>query len=1224
MGQFNVIVTRGFALRWLIVFGGCWFTHAAPTLNWVESNGFRSAEIQPGIPRKPGFTRMELQSTGVTFTNRLTGDAYATNAVAHNGAGLAIGDVDGDGWPDIYLCTLQGANELFRNLGDWRFERVEIGAAACAGQFSTGAVFADVDGDGDLDLLVTGIVAGTRLFLNDGHGHFSESTNTQLSRTGSTTSMALADIDGNGTLDLYCTHYIDEMHLADPSTRFGLIKRGDKWEVNKVNGESTRLPKWKDRFEASADGKVRELAEVDGFYRNDGHGGFTPMQFEKGIFMNDRGETIPPYRDYGLSVMFRDLNGDLAPDMYVCNDFPSPDRIWINSGHGTFRELSSAPLRHTSRSAMGIDFADINRDGWDDFIVVDMLARNPRKRLTQLVHDGPDPVAVELVRESPSYNRNTLFWGRPDGTFAETAFMAGVAASDWSWCPIFLDVDLDGYEDLLISNGFGLDVMDQDSNDRIRTTKLTPDQQRRVRLMHPGFATENAAFRNRRDGTFEPMSHEWGFHQEGISYGMAMADLDNDGDLDLVVNNLNMAASLYRNDAGAGRIQVRLRGDAPNTQGIGAKIQLVGGALTQSQEMICGGRYLSGDQAIRTFAADPDGTKPMRLEIRWRNGALSLIEGVQSNRIYEVYQSNSVVRPPVARTTSPPLFVDVSPLAGHSHVDEPFDEAGLQPMLPRRLSRRGPGIAWYDYDGDGWEDLIVAGGRGGRLAIYRNEGGKSFRKMEESTASPIDQGAVVGWPDGLGQRHLLAAVSSYGPTPGAESQVAIYSGTNTFERQVLPAGKASLGPLVMADIDGDGDLDLFVGGRFLPGRYPEPVSSTIWINDHGKFVPDAALSRPFHDLGMVSGATFTDIDGDGRPDLALAMEWGPVRIFHNLGGHFEEETAGRGLAPLTGWWTSVTTGDFDGDGRLDLACGNWGRNSSYELYNPSPLRVYYGNWIGDGVIQLMECWRNGDAWAPVRDRTWLSRGMPLWSERFPTHQSFSEATVNAILGTAHEKSAYHEANLLDSLVLLNRGSNYVALPLPRAAQLTPVFSINVGDADGDGRDDLFVAQNFYGAFADMSREDSGQGLWLRGVGDGTFTALDSVGSGILIMGEQRGAALTDFNHDGRVDLVVSQNNGPTRLYLNQGAKPGLRVILRGPPGNPEMIGAKMRVIYAGGKRGPCRLVQAGSGYWSQDGSTQVLGLAEPAIGLWIQWPGGREQTVPVAENTAEVRVDNIK
>ena len=1198
-------------------------------MSWSKGEGFRSAEVHPDAGGKPGFTLMDPKETGIWFTNTLQGDAYATNAVAHNGAGVAIGDVDGDGWPDIYLCNLQGPNRLYRNLGNWHFEEMDAGEAACIGQFSTGATFADVDGDGDLDLLVNGIAAGTRLFLNDGKGRFTEVKDSGLSRTASATSLALADIDGDGDLDLYCTHYIDEMHLFDPTTRFSIMKRDGRWVVLKVNDVPTTSPRLKDRFEATPDGRVRELPEVHGLYRNDGHGHFTPIQFEPGTFLNEEGKPIPPFRDWGLSVMFRDLNGDGAPDLYVCNDNVSPDRIWINSGKGTFRLINPFSFRHTSRSSMGIDFADINRDGYDDLMVVDMLAREHAQRMVQLVKDLPDPVEREQVDARPQYNRNMLFFGRADGTYAEAALNAGVPATDWSWCPIFLDVDLDGYEDLLISTGFESDVMDQDRKEELRDPKhrLNQSELRRAMEFYPRWRTAKVAFRNRRDGTFEPMSHEWGFDQVGTSQGMALGDLDNDGDLDLVINNLNGVVGVYRNNAPAGRIAVRLKGLAPNTQGIGARIRVIGGSLTQSQEMICGGRYVSGDQAMRVFAVDPDSKQPMRLEVKWRNGTFSTVTNIQPNRIYELDEA-SAVRPQEITNkvnTVKPLFSDVSALLGHIHVESAFDDWAQQPSLPRRLSRLGPGVSWYDIDGDGWEDLIVSAAKGGKLAVYRNLKGQGFAPLEGVPVGDGDQGAVLGWSHGA-ERSVLVALSNFEMKPGTQSQLVMYSPTNLAAPVRWPAGMASLGPLALADVDGDGALDLFVGGRFSPGRYPEPVSSTLWLNDQGQLKPSASASQPFQSIGLVSGATFVDLDGDGWPDLALALEWGPVRVFRNNHGKFEDMTAQWGFAGKTGWWTSIVAGDFDGDGRMDLAVGNWGRNSSYELQAGAKLGVFYGDWNNEGKPALIEAWQQGTSWFPVHNRNWLAATLPALASRFPTHHAFANATLPDILGDHYGTAKTLEANELRSGIFLNRGSHFEWVPLPREAQLSPVISINVGDFDGDGVEDLFLSQNFFSAVPEtaaqeaLSRDDSGRGLWVRGTGQGTFTAIDGSVTGIKVYGEQRGAALADYNHDGLVDVVVCQNNGPTRLFMNQSAQRGLRVTLHGPPGNPEAVGAQIRVRYADGRSGPSRSIAGGSGYWSQDATTQVLGCAERPAALWIRWPGGREQTVPIKENVWEINV----
>jgi hypothetical protein len=486
---------------------------------------------------------------------------------------------------------------------------------------------------------------------------------------------------------------------------------------------------------------------------------------------------------------------------------------------------------------------------------------------------------------------------------------------------------------------------------------------------------------------------------------------------------------------------------------------------------------------------------------------------------------------------------------------------------------------------------------------------------------------------------VLVAVSNFELPPEQESHVSSYSPDSWAAPRRLSAGKSNIGPMAVADIDGDGDLDLFVGARFLPGRYPEAVSSAIWLNEVGELRPSVSASKPFASVGLVSGATFSDLDGDGLPDLALAVEWSSPKLFHNDHGRFRPwdwptktlSAQPSTLSQLTGWWTSIASGDFDGDGRLDLAVGNWGRNSQYELYRdtgptkgevPSArLRLWYDDWSADGTIEMIEAWQRDGDWFPARSKLWLASGSPELASQFPTHQAFGQATIREILGPRLERSKVLEVTELASGILLNRGSRFDWMPLPREAQLAPVFSMNVGDFDGDGVEDLFLSQNFFGTVSDLARDDAGRGLWLRGQGDGTFVAADATLTGIQVFGEQRGAALADFNHDGRVDVVVAQNNAATRLFLNRRARPGLRVVLDGPTANPDAVGARLRVQYAGGRAGPVREVQAGSGYWSQNGAAQVLGLEASPVAVWVRWPGAREQTVPVPEQPKELRLN---
>ena len=1208
-------MTRADLARTVLTVLGTWFCVFNSTLTRGDHRTF---ELIPPANGKVGFTQLGPQESGIRFTNDLRGDAYLTNSVAHNGSGVAIGDVDADGRPDIYFCNLQGANELYRNAGNWRFEKMEIGAADCAVQSSTGAVLADLDGDEDLDLLVNGITAGTRLFLNNGKGVWAEARESGLSRANSPTSMALADIDGDGDLDIYCTHYIDVMHLADPTTRFAMGRRDGKWEVTRVNGESTRMPKWKDRFEALPNGGVRELPERDALYRNEGGGRFKAIQDETGVFLNEQGEPMTLPRDWGLAVMFRDINGDGAPDFYVCNDNASPDRLWMNTGKGTFRLAGSSVLRHTSRSSMGLDFADVDRDGRDDFIVVDMLARDHVKRMTQLSKDYPSRTSIDGAEEQPRFNRNMLFLGQSTGTFQEIGLMAGLAGTDWSWCPVFLDVDLDGYEDLLVSNGFSFDVMDQDSSDEIKKSKMSEAQRKRQRRFHPRWPTKMAAFRNVGDGIFQPKGEAWGFTHEGISYGMALGDLDIDGDLDLVVNKLNEPAGIYRNDIAQPRIAVRLRGLKPNTEGIGARIRVIGGKTTQEQEMISGGRYMSSDQAMRVFAAEAG--KAMSIEVNWRNGRRTLVTNVQGNRIYEIQQSGgdaNVVRD----KGQEPYFKDASSLIGHRHEESPFDDWARQALLPWRISELGPGLSWFDVDGDGWEDLSIGTGRGGRTTILRNNEGLRFQRSSGPGAGSGDQNAIIGWTDGIGKRKLIVTESGFETGSTSEAGLIIVNLDGPGGENVrLTLGNVIPGPVCSADIDDDGDLDVFVGGQGIPGDYPEPSDSFLFLNTNGEPRYDEERSIQFRKLGIVRGATFADLDEDGDPDLALATEWGPIRIFRNSKGRFEDVSAELGLSETKGLWTGISAGDFDGDGKLDLAAGNWGRNSEYELGDPTAWRVYYGDWNGDGVVEVLEAWKKDERWYPVRNRDWLARGWPELQQRFPTHAAYARSNAEEILGDHAASAKFLEALQLESSVFLNRGARFERIALPQKAQVSPMLSVNVGDLDGDGFEDILGSQNFYGGAGELSRDDAGRGLWLQGNGDGTFRVVDAAECGINVPGEHRGAALADFNHDGRVDLAVAQNDGETKLYTNVRAKPGLRVQLKGLAANPNGVGATLRIRSGNGKSGPTRSVRAGSGYLSQDGATQVLGLIEGAEALLVRWPGGKEQNVRIdGKNEIEVQ-----
>jgi hypothetical protein len=1219
---------------------------AAPVA-WRNAEGYREAKLSVPQKGKTGFSLLPATVTGIRFNNQLSGARVADNRVLDNGSGVALGDVDGDGLCDIYFCKLEGPNALYRNLGDWKFEDITAKAGvACASDLSTGAVLADLDGDGDLDLLVNSIGGGTRCFLNDGKGRFTEHTASGLSRKFGSTSLALADVDGDGDLDLYVANYRTDTYRDSPP----YLKI--QYEVD--NGKVTIRPE--DRFYGVMKGKdgfmLVERGEADFLYLNDGKGRFTPVSWTGGTFRDEDGRPLAaPPQYWGLSAMFRDINGDGAPDLYVCNDFRfSPDQIWINDGRGGFQALPRLAMRNMSMSSMGIDFADINRDGHVDFFVADMLSREHKRRHTQRVNVLPDLMALPfgVIDNRPEVMRNTLYLNRGDTTFAEIAQLSGLHASEWSWCPIFLDVDLDGYEDLLISTGNGHDVIDSDGSARLE--ELTPPGKPLKALPHfPPLLTPNFAFRNRGDLTFEDASKAWGFDWTGISHGMALADLDNDGDLDVVVNNLNAPAGIYRNETSAPRLAVRLKGAAPNRDGIGAIIKVTGGSAPQSQEMISGGRYLSGDDSMRVFAAGTL-TNELRVEVGWRSGRSSVVAGARPNFIYEIDETaasserasrgaslrGSVEEAAVPRITqhgprsdAPTLFEDMSHLLNHVHHEEPFDDFARQPLLPNRLSQLGPGVCWQDVDGDGWDDLIIASGKGGSLIVFRNQGGAKFTSLGEPTVSrPVarDQTAVVGFGS-----NLLVGSANYedGRTNGG--WIRIYDLNRKAAGDSILGPSSSTGPLALADVDADGDLDLFIGGRVIGGRYPEPATSMLLKNEGGRFV----VAQRWERLGLVSGAVFSDLDGDGNPELLLACEWGPIQIFRNERGTFAPwnwpvtivDRATRHvsritLQELTGWWNGVTSGDFDGDGRMDIAASNWGRNAKYEPFRQDSLHIYFGDFNGTGAVDILEAHldRTTQRVVPWRGLDVLGGVLPFVRERFSTFTAYASASLNDIGGESLKKARELRAHWLESTLFLNRGDHLDARPLPIEAQFAPAFGLAVGDCDGDGNEDLFLSQNFFATQPETSRYDAGRGLVMRGDGRGAMEAIEGQRSGVLIYGEQRGCALGDFDADGRLDLVVAQNAGATKLYRNLGGKPGLRIRLKGAPGNPSVAGAVIRLLF-GNRAGPAHEIRAGGGYWSQDSSIVVLGTPQPPTQVWVRWPGGKTTTTDLPSAAREIEIE---
>ena len=1197
---------------------------------WQEAEGYRWRTLDVSRRGTPGFTLLDPARTGITFANTVSESLLVRNRILAQGAGVCLGNVDSDELPDVFLARTEGPNSLYRNLGGWRFEEITQPAGVGApDRFSSGCAFADVDGDRDLDLILVALGGPNALFLNEGGGRFAEQAEAAgLTSSAGSATIAMADVDGDGHLDLYVANYKTYTTLdrfPPQELAFDRVTRllGPRsYEVREQFRAEYRLV---DREELGGISLVQR-ADPDFFYLNDGAGRFVqePMAGNP-RFVDERGRMLADEpEDFGLAAMLADLNGDGAPDLYVVNDFEDPDQFWLNDGRGNFRLVPRHAIRSTSNSGMAVDVGDVNRDGQPDLIEVDMLSQDTRRLKTQIPTHTAPPMRPGPGDGRPQMQRNTLQLNRGDGTVAEIARLAGVGASGWSWSTLFLDVDLDGWEDILIGTGHLWDVMDGDTQYRLRD-RIDEIDWRRMLFEFPPLPLANVAFRNRGDLSFEDASRAWRFDVgEDVSHGMAVGDLDGDGDLDVVINRLGTPAAVLRNDATAPRIAVRLRGKAPNTFGIGSRVRVLGGPVPiQQREVIAGGLYLSGSEALLTFATGT--ATELTIEVDWRDGGRTVITGASPGRLYEVDQTSAQPVSDRPAAPGPTLFEDVSgQLGGHRHTEPFFDDYARQLLLPNALSQLGPGIAWDDVDGDGQEDLIVGAGQSSTLAWFRNRAGRLTRAPARLPPAPGDLTTVLGWPDGRGGRMAIAGVSNYETATTSQAlavpSVVAYSLATGATTELVAGDTASAGPLALADYDGDGDLDVFVGGRVFPGAYPLSPSSRLYRNEAGRLVPDSANNRLLRGVGMVSAALFTDLDADGWPELIVAIEWGTVRIFSNDGGRFRPAPEMPGLAGLYSRWNGLATGDLDADGRLDIVATSWGRNTGYRATDGRPLLLYAGFFERarpTGVL-AQEDPRIGNV-APLGSFERVGLAFPAAAQRLRTFGAYADASMDQILGTFARGAIRLGATNMDHMIFLNRGDQFEARSLPLEAQFAPAFYAGVADFDGDGNEDVFLSQNFFATDVATPRHDAGRSLLLLGDGAGGLAPVPGQRSGLIVYGEQRGAAYADFDGDGRLDLAVTQNGAATRLFRNASAIPGLRVRLVGPAGNPTGIGSQIRLRY-GGLDGPVREVQAGSGYWSQNGAVQVLGRAGEPTGLWIRWPGGREQMVPLAPGQAEVTV----
>ncbi|MGY6648570.1 VCBS repeat-containing protein [Wenyingzhuangia sp. IMCC45574] len=1077
---------------------------------------------------KKQFTLLSSDKTGITFSNDITENDklnYFTYPYMYMGGGVSVGDVNNDGLEDLFFTANMKPNALYLNKGDLRFEDItkKANVEGDEGWF-TGATMVDINNDGFLDIYVSVSGKGEKrnnlLYVNkglddNGNVSFSEQGAAYgINHNGHTTQSTFFDYDNDGDLDLYLANY--------PPTPF-----------------NTHVSTYQQKMNNPV------LEDSDILYRNNGDGTFSDVTVEAGVL------------NFGLSLSatVADINNDGFKDVYISNDFESSDFVYINNGNGTFRQVLKETIKHTAQYGMGVDIADFNNDALLDIGQVDMTPEdNMRSKanmgsmnpysFTSMVDAG---LHYQYMQNCLQLNRGVQPNGNP--AFSEVSRIAGIATTDWSWSILFSDLDNDGWKDITISNGTRRDINNRDyflsfkERNHFGSVKLTAEEVNKI----PSEKVSNYVYRNNGDYTFQNKVKDWGWEEKTFSNGAAYADLDNDGDLDFVINNIDQQVSVYENNNAAKNnfLQIELKGTKENRNGLGAKIYISTNGLSQYQELTLTRGFQSSVSPKIHFGTGKEKIVD-EVKVLWPDGKVSQLKEVKTNQSLEIFYKTAVQGKSSSRIANK-TFKTVSPDSlgvDFVHQEDDYNDYYHEPLLPHSTSMLGSGVTVADVNSDTLDDFYVGGASGQSGVLYiQNTSGKFYKSNVEvfsKDKEKEDMGALFFDVDGDGDKDLYVVSGGNDKTKGIEifqDRLYVNDGAGNFNKSEkgLPKITSSGSRVVAGDYDKDGDLDLFVGGRLVPGQYPWPSKSYVLNNNGGVFTDVTEKIAPdFTNIGMITDAVWSDFDNNGSLDLILVGEWTEVQFYSNTENGFVNVTEATGLVDNSGWWSSIVADDFDNDGDLDYVVGNLGLNYKYQASVAEPFEVFADDFDNNQRKDIVLSYYNFGKLFPVRGKSCSTQQIPSLKKKFESYTTFAASDVAGVYGKEKLDKAeiHYKAKNFASVYIENLGGGkFRKRKLPNVAQFSMVNRVIAKDVDKDGVKDLVLTGNLFSSEIETPRNDAGMGVFLKGDDKGGFKEVSNTSSGLMIDGDVKDMSSVTIKNKQYL-LVIKNNDSPQFICVN--------------------------------------------------------------------------------------------